>query len=499
MESSPAPPSPVLTALHSLSPRQRVGLVVLGVAFIGLLAWRQTQSSSERVALFAEHGLSVEESHEIAGKLREAGLTDFHESEDQIFVPVTQIAEYRRISANAPTKSGDWATEWERQNERLNPFSGSHARETSREIARARHAAAMLRQLPDIEQADVVWDEDSQTGWRQQPRCRATVYLQPVAGRELSLEVIRAVRLAVAGSKKHLDPADVTIMDLARQVTYDGSEASLVGEHLLPQLRVLADVYRQQISHSLQNLDGADVLVDVDFPRFFDFLNQSQASRAKTLASAAPQLLRVTIEVPSSTGASLGTDSDRATFETALQQQLVTLLNGSRRTEDAAGFQSSQITILLPAVEPIAPIAPQHAVLALMASIQTPLLSGLAVIFGLIGVTLLFSRSGSSRKSVRPETSDRSITALDEFDDITRLDQETTASLYTQISPTSWAIALRGASDDVARHVIASLASPSATELRRHCEDVGPVRLGDVQFSQNRILAALHQTQSHSS
>ncbi len=487
-----------MTALHALSPRRRVGLVVLGVAVIGLLTWRTTQSSSRFVALSADHRLSADECRDITQKLRTAGLTDFQNSQDQILVPSDRVAEFRKIASNTSTGPGNWAAEWERQNARLNPFSGTRARETSREIARAGHIAAMLRQLPDIEQADVVWDEDTQTGWRQQPRCRATVYLQPVAGRDLSLDVVRSVRLAVAGSKKHLDPADVTIMDLARQVTYDGSEAVLVGEHLLPQLRVLADLYRQQVTHSLQDIDGVEASVDVDFPHFFDFLNRSSETGVTTLAAVAPHLLRVTIDVPASAGMSLQTADDRAALETEIHRRLTTILNGSGRTEETARFETSQFNIVLPAIEPPVPVLSQHAVVAAFSSLPTPARYGLAVMAGVIPITVLARRTVSPRRSRRPRSSDRLHLPLDEFDDIAQLDQHSLATLYTQISPTSWAIALRGASDDVARHLIASLAAPSASELREHCRTIGPVRLGDVQTSQNRIIAALHQTQTTS-
>src|SRR5690606_5559049 len=134
------------------------------------------------------------------------------------------------------------------------------------------------------------------------PKARATVYLMPRAGRVLTLEVIRSVRLAVAGSKKNLDPADVAVMDLARQVTYDGDLPVAVGEDLLPALQSVAELCRREIAQQVTGLSEADIELRVDLPRFFAFLAAQPHQAGQQLSAVAPGLLRVRVVVPAASG-----------------------------------------------------------------------------------------------------------------------------------------------------------------------------------------------------
>src|SRR5690606_34790908 len=216
---TPNEPPTLMSLLRDLSPRQRVGLAAAALIVLIGLGWKLASGTTgDLVPLPASEALTGQTRLELMDRFRAAGLNDFQSSGSRLLVPRAQLERYTTVLSSSATADSDtWAGEWERQNQKLTPFSSNRAREANREIARAKLITEMLQKLPDVQQADVVWDEDEHRGWRESPKARATVYLMPRPGCVLTLEVIRSVRLAVAGSKKNLDPADVAVMDLARQ------------------------------------------------------------------------------------------------------------------------------------------------------------------------------------------------------------------------------------------------------------------------------------------
>ncbi len=118
--------------------------------------------------------------------------------------------------------------------------------------------------MPGIEHADVVWDDDQAAGWNREAKSRATVYLKPKPGSEITPEIIRSVRSAVAGSKANLAAENVIVMDLDRRITYEAT----LDEPLLRQQDQQRDeraaIYRRRIEQLLQHVDGIRVGVFID-------------------------------------------------------------------------------------------------------------------------------------------------------------------------------------------------------------------------------------------
>jgi hypothetical protein len=122
----------------------------------------------------------------------------------------------------------------------------------------------LLRQMPGIAQADVVWDEDESTGWRSPQKTRCTVYLRPQPSYEITADVARSVRQAVAGSKKHLAAEDIVVMDLDRMTTFDA-----VPDGVDEVSRSLAErqvvELRHQVESALRDCPGIRVNVAVNW------------------------------------------------------------------------------------------------------------------------------------------------------------------------------------------------------------------------------------------
>ena len=480
---------------RELTTRQRIGLgMAASIVLLGL-SWNFAfNSQGELVPLSTAEPVTTATARKLRTRFRDAGLTNFQISGDQILVPKSQLDRYAAVLPSA-SDSDNWASEWERQNAQLTPFSSSRAREATREIARAKLIANMLRQLPDIEQADVVWDEEEQPGWRQSPRTRATIYLRPKSGRVLTLDVVRSVRHAVAGSKKNLDPTDVVVMDLARQLTYEGELPHSIGENLLPSLQSLAEVYRREITRHVPQLDDAEVTVRVDWPRFLDFIADHPNDASANLTSQARNLLTVHVLIPANHSL-VGSDIDKTT--TSLTEKIAAL-TGMRATQQDRN-QSIQIEFE-PAATHVSR-ADSTSVAGMTWATFDARYATSAVAFVMIGIAILLMHR--RRSQVMEEPISAAIPTLQDinkasrnhghrqdihdFDDIALLNPQHIRSVYAHATPRRWAVALRGSVIETRDEILAALDSLDADELQRQCNQLGPVTIGDIESSRQRIL-----------
>ena len=245
------------------SPRGRIGLAVVALAIVLGAIKLSAHSTIEMTVLAVPSPLSQDPS-EVRRRLQQAGVTQFEYANGQLEVP-SEAAE----SAAAALHSADstdlhWADEWEAANSKLGHFSGTRERDAAREIARARQISRMLNQMSGIAHADVVWDDDKSVGWNREAKSRATVYLKPQPGSEITPEIIRSVRAAVAGSKANLSANDVIVMDLDRRITYEATTDEPLRRQQDQQRDERSAIYRRRIEQLLQHVDGIRVGVFID-------------------------------------------------------------------------------------------------------------------------------------------------------------------------------------------------------------------------------------------
>ncbi len=234
-------------------------LLIGGGSAVLMLVCASRLQRTERVPLSEGVRFSASDFRTAQAQWQTAGLTEAQFSGGAILVPAEHQAAYRQ-SWQPPGEAANrsrWADAWQSANQRLSQFSGAREREAARDISRAQTVSHLLEQLPDIAAADVVWDETEATGWRTPERARATVYLQARPGRTISPDVIDAVRRAVSGSKANLSPADVTVMDQTRMLTYDGSGTSAAQSQVVQ----LAAMYRSRLESALEHIPGVRVQV----------------------------------------------------------------------------------------------------------------------------------------------------------------------------------------------------------------------------------------------
>jgi flagellar motor switch protein FliG len=74
------------------------------------------------------------------------------------------------------------------------------------------------------------------------------------------------------------------------------------------------------------------------------------------------------------------------------------------------------------------------------------------------------------------------------FDDLLKLDDKAIQSLLKEVENNQWAVALKGANDEIRQKVFANLSQRAAEMLKEEMEYLGPVRLSDVEAMQQQIV-----------
>ena len=74
------------------------------------------------------------------------------------------------------------------------------------------------------------------------------------------------------------------------------------------------------------------------------------------------------------------------------------------------------------------------------------------------------------------------------FDDLLKLDDKAIQSLLKEVDNAQWAIALKGASEEIKNKVLGNLSQRAADLLREEMEFLGPVRVSDVEQTQQQIV-----------
>ena len=79
------------------------------------------------------------------------------------------------------------------------------------------------------------------------------------------------------------------------------------------------------------------------------------------------------------------------------------------------------------------------------------------------------------------------------FDDLLKLDDKAIQSLLKEVDNSQWAVALKGASEEIKQKVIGNLSQRAADLLREEMEYLGPVRVSDVEAMQQQIVDAVRR------
>ena len=79
------------------------------------------------------------------------------------------------------------------------------------------------------------------------------------------------------------------------------------------------------------------------------------------------------------------------------------------------------------------------------------------------------------------------------FEDLLKLDDKAIQSLLKEVDNATWAVALKGASEEIADKVLGNLSQRAADTLREEMSYLGPIKLSDVEAKQQTVVDAVRR------
>lgn len=79
------------------------------------------------------------------------------------------------------------------------------------------------------------------------------------------------------------------------------------------------------------------------------------------------------------------------------------------------------------------------------------------------------------------------------FDDLLKLDDRAIQALLKEVDNSQWAVALKGASDEIKQKILGNLSQRAAELLKEEMEYLGPIRVSDVEAMQQQIVDAVRR------
>ncbi len=217
--------------------------------------------------------------------LIQAGMTDFRREGQRIMVPKGQVDQYNAALVAEGGMPNDSAREWELQIDKSSVFTSSQQRAEYKKIALMRMLRRVIRAVPDIEDADVLWAESNdRPRWPETSKVTATVYVQPRHGREITTRLVQSLRASVAGTIPDLKREDITIFDQSTGIAHTPDEAGQpYDSRLLTHIKQFERSNQEKISRALSHIDNAMVTVSVSIDNLKRHVERTQTVDKKTV------------------------------------------------------------------------------------------------------------------------------------------------------------------------------------------------------------------------
>ncbi len=145
---------------------------------------------------------------------RKSGLRESRVDGQRLYVPKSQITRYEAQLPKSHSNDADSESELEKQLSRSNLFTTHEEREQFKDIALRRDLQRVIRAIPAIADADVIWARSkNKTPFSSRSKVTATVNVTPRDGHDLTPQLVQSLRTVVASLVPDLDPQDVVVLD----------------------------------------------------------------------------------------------------------------------------------------------------------------------------------------------------------------------------------------------------------------------------------------------
>jgi flagellar biosynthesis/type III secretory pathway M-ring protein FliF/YscJ len=284
---------------QGMAPSQRMTLVAIPafvLVALALVMYRGFNPAEE--ALLAGKVFSPDELKNAEEALRRAGAVPFRIEGSRIVVPAPDAARANAaLIANdgLPDRFGDAI---EKALDRNLWLVGESHRQDVIDAAKAKELVKMLKAIPEIEDARLVWQRGRKKGFSGEARMTATLGVRPKPAREISGELAQSLRQAVAAAFGMASDEDVTVLNTrtgAAPGKPRGAEAA--GSAYIEQHRRFSEEFRTKIASALEWIPNVLVNVHVDL----DPLIESREHERKLEPKTVPLRVREQSEAESST------------------------------------------------------------------------------------------------------------------------------------------------------------------------------------------------------
>jgi len=253
-----------------LLPTQVIALGVVAAA-VGWAVWfTRERPLHEEVELLPGTTLPSAERAVVEAAFDRAQLTDHRSDDGRIWVPRQRQSAYMRALVDAEALPREFGSSLRRALEKNSPWQSRTVQEEMLRVAVQEELAHVIRSMPGIERAAVLYDCRERGGFdglTAGPVRTASVNIRTLPDMELDPGRVQAIRVLVAASIAGLDADSVAVTDLRSGRVYTGpltatTEESSVDPALARQAaheRHLAGKLRQSLSY----VKGAVVDVSV--------------------------------------------------------------------------------------------------------------------------------------------------------------------------------------------------------------------------------------------
>ncbi|MEX2288133.1 MAG: hypothetical protein WD648_13645 [Planctomycetaceae bacterium] len=251
----------------SMSAGQRATLILVPLLVAGGISFLvRSGAGSSYVPLSLGKAFTAEEMVEASRTLSGAGLNDFRQDGRQILVPGEQVASYNAALVAGGSLPSGWASEWERKfDKQSGTFTSTERYQNIKEIQLAKALREMIVQVPDVEDANVIWTPPKRHSFRRDSGRTATVCVKTRPGRELSMNLVEGIRHSVAGAIDDLKSENVVVFDQVKMTAFAPEhEDDPYSGRVLNQIKEFTSLYQRKISEQLKFIPGVIVTVDVE-------------------------------------------------------------------------------------------------------------------------------------------------------------------------------------------------------------------------------------------
>jgi flagellar motor switch protein FliG len=204
------------TMLAGLPIGRRLALTAVPlVAVVALAVTFGLGGGSNTTLLDDGRSFTSDELRQMPAAFRSAKLTGFRVEGQRVRVPTRDAYRFEQVVASIRSAGDGHGDEFTKAREQTNIFTNSRERSELQDQARAKELAKIIRGIPGIEDASVLWDRSRHTSLRGNGKLTATISVRPKSGFELTRVVADSLRQTVAGAIADLRTENVTVLNLA--------------------------------------------------------------------------------------------------------------------------------------------------------------------------------------------------------------------------------------------------------------------------------------------